>query len=63
VLQLQLFISQLVQRVRDREEGQGLVEYSLIVGLISVVAIGVLTGIGDDITSVLSKVVSGLDKV
>lgn len=34
--------------------GQGLVEYALIIVLISVVAIAILTTLGDDITSVFN---------
>jgi Flp pilus assembly pilin Flp len=40
----------------DREEGQALVEYALILGLISVVAITLLGLIGTDVSSILSKV-------
>ncbi len=42
--------------VRDREEGQSLVEYALILALISVVAIGVLTAIGTNVTARLGEV-------
>lgn len=47
-------------RLRDREEGQALVEYALILGLISVVAIALLTAIGGDIKSILSSVTAAL---
>jgi pilus assembly protein Flp/PilA len=47
-------------RLRDREEGQALVEYALILGLISVVAITLLTAVGGDITSILAAVTSAL---
>ena len=43
-----------------REEGQALVEYALIVGLVSVVAIVLLTAVGENITSLLAKVTSAL---
>ena len=43
-----------------REEGQALVEYALILGLIAVVSILVLTTIGTDVSSILSKVESAL---
>jgi Flp pilus assembly pilin Flp len=43
-----------------REEGQALVEYALILGLISVVTITLLGLIGGDVSSLLSKVESGL---
>jgi len=44
----------------EREEGQALVEYALILGLISVVAIALLSAIGTDITNILSKVSTAL---
>ena len=44
----------------EREEGQALVEYALILGLISVVSILVLTTIGTDVSKILSKVESAL---
>jgi len=50
----------LLQSLRDREEGQALVEYALILALVSVVAIGALTSIGTDVTNKLNEVVSAL---
>jgi pilus assembly protein Flp/PilA len=44
----------------EREEGQALVEYALILGLVSVVAIALLSALGTDINSILSKVTSAL---
>ena len=46
--------------LRDREEGQALVEYALILGLISVVAIALLSAIGTDVKSILSAVTAAL---
>ena len=43
-----------------REEGQALVEYALILGLVSVVTIALLSALGNDIGSVLNKVTSAL---
>ncbi len=45
-----------------REEGQALVEYTLILALVSIVAIALLTTIGGDIKKVLEEVVKGLEK-
>jgi len=42
------------------ESGQALVEYALILGLISVVAIALLTAVGTDITSLLERVTTAL---
>ena len=41
-------------------KGQGLVEYALIVVLISIVAITIMTSLGGSITSVFSKANSSL---
>ena len=43
-----------------REEGQGLVEYALILVLIAVVVIVLLTTLGDQVRSTFSKIVSGM---
>jgi Flp pilus assembly pilin Flp len=48
---------------RAREEGQALVEYTLILGLISVVAIAVLTLIGQDVNGILTAVEGALAAV
>ena len=58
-----LGITSFVARLRarlEREEGQALVEYALILGLVSVVAIALLTAVGQDITSLLARVTSAL---
>ena len=44
----------------EREEGQALVEYALILGLISVVAIVALGVIGTDVKAILNAVTSAL---
>ena len=43
-----------------REDGQALVEYALILGLVSVVAIALLSAVGTDITSLLTRVTDAL---
>jgi len=55
-----LALKSFFMRLRDREEGQALVEYALILGLISVVAIVLLTAVGTDINAVLRSVTSAL---
>jgi pilus assembly protein Flp/PilA len=46
--------------LRDREEGQALVEYALLLSLIAVVSIGVLTLLGKSVSSIFSQVNSSL---
>jgi Flp pilus assembly pilin Flp len=51
--------SRLALTARD-ESGQGLIEYSLILFLIVILAFGALTLIGTNVTSILSSVANGL---
>jgi pilus assembly protein Flp/PilA len=43
-----------------KEEGQGLVEYALILVLIAIVVIGILTVLGQQVSEVFSSINSGL---
>ncbi len=45
---------------RDGEEGQGLVEYALILVLVSIAAIVALGLIGTNVTAILNKVADAL---
>ncbi len=42
--------------VRDREDGQAMVEYALILFLVSVVSIAILTQLGGKVSSVFSEI-------
>jgi pilus assembly protein Flp/PilA len=44
----------------SREEGQALVEYALILGLIALVVIGVVTSLGTEVSSAFSSIVASL---
>lgn len=44
----------------SREEGQGLVEYALILVLIAIVVIAALTTTGQTISGIFSDIVTGL---
>jgi Flp pilus assembly pilin Flp len=54
-----MLLAKLAARAR-REDGQALVEYALILGLISVVAIALLTAIGTDVSQILSQISTAL---
>ena len=43
-----------------KEKGQGMVEYALIIVLVAVVLIVVLALVGDQISNVFSRIISGL---
>ncbi len=43
-----------------REEGQGLVEYALILVLVAIVVIAILTLLGGQVNTVFSQITSGL---
>ncbi len=43
---------------RDREEGQGLAEYGLILALVAIAAIAALTALGTGIGGVLNAIVA-----
>jgi pilus assembly protein Flp/PilA len=45
-----------VLALRDREEGQALVEYALLLSLIAVVSIGILTALGQSVSKIFSSV-------
>ena len=42
--------------IRDREEGQALVEYALILALVSVVSIAALTLLGGNVSNILNQI-------
>lgn len=50
-----------VLELRDREEGQTLVEYSLVIALVAVVAIATLYAIGTDINTIFTDVKNAMD--
>jgi pilus assembly protein Flp/PilA len=54
---------QKVKALRDGEEGQGMVEYALILVLVSIIAITALTAIGTNVTNVLQTVANHLNPV
>jgi Flp pilus assembly pilin Flp len=49
-----------IELLRQREDGQALVEYALITSLVSIAAIGILAIIGADVTSILTPVANAL---
>ena len=50
----------LIAKLQNREEGQAMVEYALILSLVSIAAIGILTIVGTDIKGILVQVANAL---
>jgi len=46
--------------LRQHEEGQGLVEYALILVLVAIVVIAVLLMVGPQIANIFSQITNGL---
>ena len=46
--------------VKEREEGQGLVEYALILVLVSIAAVGTLTILGGSVSGVFTTITGSL---
>jgi len=51
---------ELVSKLQNREEGQALVEYALILALVSVAAIVALQTLGGNVSNILSQVAAQL---
>jgi pilus assembly protein Flp/PilA len=60
LLQIQSAISHLIANLRSREEGQGMVEYGLILALVAVVVALALTPLGSTVSDLISNVTSKL---
>jgi pilus assembly protein Flp/PilA len=58
VLPLRAYLA--LASARDREEGQALVEYALLLALIAVVSIAVLTVLGTKVSHIFSKISTDL---
>ena len=57
-------LHRLLEKLRHavtRDEGQGMVEYALILVLIAIVVIGILTLLGGKVSQVFSTINSGLN--
>jgi pilus assembly protein Flp/PilA len=60
VLFISSYLPALITRLIEREDGQGLAEYGLILALIAVVAITALTGLGGAIVNTLTQITSSI---
>ena len=54
---------ELISNMRNREDGQALVEYALIIGSIALIAVGSLQLLGANVATLLNEVASGFGGV
>jgi pilus assembly protein Flp/PilA len=59
---LYLRLQELLTRKHKDEEGQGMVEYALILVLIAIVVIVILTVLGKQVNNVFSNISNGLSQ-
>jgi Flp pilus assembly pilin Flp len=45
-----------IQALRDGESGQAMIEYALILALVSVAAVGILSTLGTSVSSIFSEI-------
>jgi Flp pilus assembly pilin Flp len=50
----------LIQTLKNREDGQGLTEYGLIVALVALAAAATLSGVGVQLTAIFGKISTDL---
>lgn len=60
MLKLYMHLLSRLEMVREREDGQAMIEYALLAALISVVAVGTIVLIGQPLIDTFQKVVDGL---
>lgn len=60
MLKLYMHLLSRLETVREREEGQGMIEYALLAALISVIAIVAITAVGVDVNAVFQDVEAAL---
>jgi pilus assembly protein Flp/PilA len=60
MLQMYVGLQTWVASIRDREEGQALVEYALILALIAVVSIAALTTLGLNVSARLTDIATAI---
>ena len=58
---LSLLVKEGIRSARDREEGQGFVEYALMLSLVSIASVAILTLVGGDVSELLDAVENAFD--
>jgi len=57
MLKLQIKLVERLYALREGEEGQAMVEYALILALVSVIAVGTLATLGTDVDGAFQSIV------
>ncbi|GAC1519602.1 MAG: hypothetical protein NVS2B16_26030 [Chloroflexota bacterium] len=57
----QLKLVDLVAKLREREEGQDMIEYALLAALISIVAIAIIIAVGPYLKNLFQDVINALN--
>ncbi|HZG16316.1 MAG TPA: Flp family type IVb pilin [Candidatus Bathyarchaeia archaeon] len=52
---------EIMKKLLVEEEGQGMVEYGLIIGLIAIVLIGALTALNGGLTTIFTRITTALN--
>ncbi len=52
-----------IQNLLRREEGQGMVEYAMIVGLVAIGVIALLTLLGGQVSDIFKSITNGLKSI
>ena len=60
MLKLQMKLTERLRALQEREEGQAMVEYALILALVSVAAVAALDLIGFNVDATLDEIVTNL---
>jgi Flp pilus assembly pilin Flp len=56
------FLALKAQMILNREEGQDLIEYALLVGFISLAAVAAISGISSELSTIYSSISAQLGK-
>ena len=60
LIKLHIAMVQLLEDLKSRESGQGMVEYGIILALIALVVFAALGPLGSKVSSLISSVTSGI---
>ena len=62
MLKLYAYVQSTLASLRDREEGQTMAEYAVVLGVITVAVVGVFLLLGDEIERIINAVISDLKR-